>query len=250
MTSRTSIGRALKGVLIFQLGIGALLVLGDVRSGPGGLALPGFGPTAPAMTEPVRPGDQRRTFDPSRTRPSTAPARDPGDLPERLVLSRINGTTWRLEGGIAPGDAERIADRLAEVQPAPERLVLQSPGGAVDEALTLGRTIRTQGLTTEMLAGEFCLSACPYLLAAGTIRTVADDASVGVHQHYFGENTLLPARFAVEDIQRGQAEVMGYLEEMGIDPLLMRHALATPPDEIYLLLPEELDRYGLRTSAE
>jgi hypothetical protein len=28
-----------------------------------------------------------------------------------------------------------------------------------------------------------------------------------------------------------------------LDPLVMRHALATPPDEIYILLPEELERY-------
>ena len=68
---------------------------------------------------------------------------------------------------------------------------------------------------------------------------------VGVHQHYFDQNVALPAIFAVEDIQRGQAEVMVYLIEMGIDPALMRHALATPPDEIYLLLPEELERYGI-----
>ncbi|MAB16290.1 MAG: hypothetical protein CMN07_03825, partial [Roseobacter sp.] len=87
-------------------------------------------------------------------------------------------------------------------------------------------------------------SACPYLLAAGTSRTIPEDASVGVHQHFFGENTLLPTFLAVEDIQRGQGEVMEYLDQMGIDPLVMRHALATPSDEIYLLLPEELESYG------
>ena len=43
---------------------------------------------------------------------------------------------------------------------------------------------------------------------------------------------------------------MSYLEEMGIDPLVMRHALETPPDEIYVLLPEELDRYGFVTDDE
>ena len=75
-------------------------------------------------------------------------------------------------------------------------------------------------------------------------------ASVGVHQHYFGESSLLPAFVAVEDIQRGQGEVMGYLAEMGIDPLVMRHALATPPNEIYLLLPEELDRYKFRSASD
>ena len=55
---------------------------------------------------------------------------------------------------------------------------------------------------------------------------------------------------AVEDIQRGQGEVMIYLEEMGIDPLVMSHALTTPSDEIYLLLPEELERYNFVTATD
>jgi hypothetical protein len=48
----------------------------------------------------------------------------------------------------------------------------------------------------------------------------------------------------VEDIQAGQGEVMLYLDAMGIDPLVMRHALITPPDEIYILVPQELRDYG------
>ncbi|MEL6889667.1 MAG: hypothetical protein AAFO86_13295, partial [Pseudomonadota bacterium] len=117
-------------------------------------------------------------------------------------------------------------------------------------ALALGRHIRMKGIATRMLPGEFCYSACPYLLAAGPSRDISQGASVGVHQHYFGENTLLPAAFAIEDIQRGQAEVMAYLDEMGIDPLVMTHALSTPPDQIYVLLPEELDQYGFTQPSE
>ena len=243
---KNPVARTLMGVLIFQIGLGALLIVGDMR----GLRLPSFGPDAPRLTEPVRPGDQRRTFRPDRDRPVVQPARDPGQLPERLVLTQSDGATYRLEGGIEAGDAERIADQLDTMQPTPEALILQSPGGSVQDALALGRHLRTKGIATRMLAGEFCYSACPYLLAAGPTRDIAAGASVGVHQHYFGENTFLPAAFAVEDIQRGQAEVMTYLDELGIDPLVMTHALSTPPDQIYVLLPEELERYGFTQSSE
>ncbi|MHA6347089.1 COG3904 family protein [Roseivivax sp. CAU 1761] len=247
----TPVRRALKAALGLQIALGAALVWGDMTATPtGGLRLPGAAPRPPALTEPVRPGDQRRRFDPAAPRPATRPGRDPGALPDRLVLSRIDAETWRLEGGIGEGDAERIAARLGDLKPLPETLVLQSPGGSVTDALTLGREIRRLGLVTRMLPGEFCYSACPYLLAAGTARRVPDAAAVGVHQHYFGESTLLPARFAIEDIQRGQAEVMVYLAEMGVDPAMTRHAMATPPDEIYLMLPGELDEYALRTAAE
>ncbi|MEO0502852.1 MAG: hypothetical protein AAFZ14_05965 [Pseudomonadota bacterium] len=237
---KNPVARTLMGILIFQIGLGGLLIIGDMR----GLRLPSFGPDAPRLTEPVRPGDQRRTFRPDRDRPVVQPARDPGQLPDRLVLTGSDGSTYRLEGGIEAGDAARIADQLDTLQPPPETLILQSPGGSVQDALALGRHVRTKGIATRMLPGEFCYSACPYLLAAGPSRDIAEGASVGVHQHYFGENTLLPAAFAVEDIQRGQAEVMTYLAEMGIDPLVMTHALSTPPDQIYVLLPEELERYG------
>lgn len=241
---RNPIARVLMGVLIFQLGIGVLLILGDMQ----GLRLPSFGPDAPRLTEPVRPGDQRRTFRPDRDRPVTQPARDPGELPNRLVLTQSDGTTYRLEGGISDGDAERLTDLILQAAPRPDTLILQSPGGSVADALALGRIIRREGITTQMLAGEFCYSACPYLLAAGTTRDIDENASVGVHQHYFGENTFLPAAFAVEDIQRGQAEVMTYLDDMGIDPLVMQHAMSTPPDEIYVLLPQELAQYGFQSA--
>lgn len=233
-----SVGRILSGVLVFQLGLGLLLVIGDMSGA--GLSLPSFGPNQPQLTEPVSPGDQRRTFDPDRPRP----ANPTNPLPGRLTLTALEDSTYRLEGTIAPDDAARIIDLLGEADPVPARLVLQSPGGSVADALELGRYIRANDIATEMRAGEVCYSACPYVLAAGTIRTIAENASVGVHQHYFGQSTILPASFAVEDIQRGQGEVMIYLDEMGIDPLVMQHALTTPPDEIYVLLPEELERYN------
>lgn len=237
---RNPVGRMLTWVLLFQLGLAGLLFWGDLRDG---LRLPGFSPRAPQLTEPVRPGDQTRRFDPDRAPPGGRPMPATA-LPDRLTLTVVEGgQRVLLEGGIVPGDAARIEKQLAELDPQPQGVILNSPGGSVQDALMLGRYLRKADLTTALRAGDICYSACPYLLAAGTDRTIPDDASVGVHQHYFGESTLLPAFVAVEDIQRGQGEVMIYLDEMGIDPLVMRHALVTPPDEIYVLLPEELARY-------
>ncbi len=237
---RNPVGRILMGILIFQLGLAVMLFWGDLRDG---LTLPGFGPRAPSLTEPIRPGDQTRRYRedrapaPGRPMPSTP-------LPDRLILTPIEaGRTALLEGTIVEGDAERITKQLGELPVTPERVILNSPGGSVRDAIEIGRFIRTQGFDTAMRDGDICYSACPYLLAAGITRDVPDTASVGVHQHYFGESTLLPAFVAVESIQRGQGEVMTYLDEMGIDPLVMRHALVTPPDEIYVLVPEELRAY-------
>ena len=244
--NRPSVSRVLIGVLIFQLGIGVLLVIGDMQ---GTLRLPRFGPDAPQLTEPVRPGDQRRQFDPTRDMPRLDPDRDPGELPPRLTLTQTDTAgLWRLEGAISEGDADRIAAQIRTADTTLDTLILQSPGGSVREALTLGRVLRRDSIGTRVLSGEYCFSACPYLFAGGTTREAEDNAAIGVHQHYFGESTILPAFIAVEDIQRGQGEVMTYLNDMGIDPLVMQHALTTPADEIYVLLPEELRDYGFVTA--
>ena len=239
---RNPLARVLIGVLGFQLLLGGLLFVGDLQNG---FSLPRMGPKAPSLSEPVRPGDQTRRFSPNRAVPGS---REP--LPERLTLTVVSaGATVLLEGEIAGGDATRILKQINELREAPTRAILNSPGGSVQDALELGRALRLAGMETEMREGDICYSACPYLLAAGVTRTVPEEAIVGVHQHYFGESTLLPAFAAVEDIQRGQGQVMRYLDQMGIDPLVMQHALVTPPDEIYVLLPEELQRYKFIAAA-
>jgi len=169
------------------------------------------------------------------------------DFGPRLAF-RDDGDALRMEGEIAPGDASRLRDYLAG-RDNPGEVLLNSPGGSVSDALDIGRQLRDAGVATRMGASDICLSACPYIFASGTERIAPDAAKLGVHQHYFGESTVLPAFMAVEDVQRGQGLVMAYLDEMGVDPLVMQHALTTPPDEIYVLIPEELDAYELRTSS-
>lgn len=212
--------------------------------------------TQPSFDTPILPGDQTRRYAPGDTplRPAdegnpARPYRSTGDMPDRLAFE-INGETLTLTGSIAQDDADRFKDYLTATTQSLTYVRLNSPGGLVRDALSIGRQLRAAGYDTVMGAGDICLSACPYVLAAGTQRRVNEEAQVGVHQHYFGTNSALPAFMAVEDIQRGQGEVMSYLDEMGVDPLIMRHALVTPPNEIYVLLPEQLEEYQMTRQAE
>jgi hypothetical protein len=244
--------RMLRWIFGLQLVFAAVLLGSDMLRVLPQLAFPS---SAPDITQPLGPGDQTRRYEPAQidprpARPGSRPIPTTTDMPSRLEFV---DTVWdgqpviTLTGQIAPGDAARFADFLTTVDPAPTQAFLNSPGGSVQDALAMGRQIRSLGIGARMTATDICLSACPYLLAAGTTRTVEDGALVGVHQHYFGKNTALPAFMAVEDIQRGQGEVMEYLSDMDIDPLIMRHALLTPPDEIYLLTPDEMQTYNLTT---
>ncbi len=253
-TLNPNTGRTLRWIFAAQIAFAAVLIGADLTRILPTLLTPS---DAPELTQPIGPGDQTRRFAPSDLAPRTAtpgtrPIPTTTDMPSRLdfVAADWNGDpVITLTGDIAPGDATRFAEFLDAQSTPPVTAFLNSPGGSVQDALAIGRTLRTAGINTEMTASDICLSACPYLLAAGTTRTADPEALIGVHQHYFGENTALPAFLAVSDIQRGQGEVMRYLDDMGVDPLIMQHALTTPPDEIYLLTPSEQETYNLTTPA-
>ena len=239
--------RAILAILGFQVAMAAVLAGSDLIG-----AIPQLltGPRSPALDAPVAPGDQVRRFRPGdlpereRLTPDRqTPIPDPGNMPNRLWFT-VEGDAALVTGDIAAGDATRFADWLAEAG-AVAAIRLHSPGGSVDDALAIGQAIRDAELETFMGEGDICLSACPYILAGGVTRSISPEAIVGVHQHYFGQSTALPAFLAVEDIQRGQADVMAHLDDMGIDVRVMRHAMSTPPAAIYVLLPEELVEYGL-----
>lgn len=242
---RMTTARAIRAILAFQLGIAAVLFARDITRVLPGLAL---APAPPGLGEPVRPGDQTRRYEPRPARPAPGLPGGTGTMPDRLSFTTQPTGTVLLRGAIAEGDGQRFADWLAEHGDVrPTTLRLDSPGGSVADALEIGRAIRAAGLGTELTGGAICLSACPYLLAGGVDRRVSAAAAVGLHQHYFGQSTVLPAFIAVKDIQRGQGAVLVYLAEMGVDPLILRHSLETPPDAIYILLPGELEGYRLAT---
>ena len=245
-TRRMTTKTAITWVLFVQLAIAVFLMGRDILTALPSIAFPS---NQPKFDTPVAPGDQTRRFRTDNTPLDGNPARpfrSTGDMPSRLFFE-IKDDTLFLTGQIAQGDADRF-DEYLEVRRIFDRVRLNSPGGSVRDALEIGRRLRADEADTMMGALDICLSACPYILASGVTRTIHDDAQVGVHQHFFDTNVALPAFIAVEDIQRGQGEVMAYLDEMGVDPRLMQHALVTPPDEIYVLLPEQLTEYRVSTS--
>jgi len=236
-----SAARAIKAILALQIVIAGVLFANDIIR-----VLPSLGlaPSAPRLTRPVHPGDQTRRYDPKHV-PTGPSVPGTGDMPSRLLFE-TSGDTLNLTGAIAQGDAERF-DTWLQTHDLPLTATLHSTGGSVQDALAIGKRLREGEANTTVTAGKVCLSACPYIFAAGTDRHAHKDAYIGVHQHYFGENIALPAFLAVEDIQRGQGEVMGYLDDMGIDLRLMQPALITPPEDIYILTPDELTKYNLAT---
>lgn len=241
-----SMGQALRLVLIAQGLLAASLLLVDV----GGQAVDRLFYEEDLTTGPVSPGDQRRHYNPTRRPtdylgPTDVPSIDlPSDLPDRLEFSLQAvegvGEVLVINGPIEPGDADRFAGYVESLDAPIEGVAINSPGGAVEEALSIGRKLRDEEMRTLILPGTICFSACPYILAGGAEREVSLRGAVGLHQHYYDAPGYMPVFLAVEDIQHGQGRTMDFLIEMGIDPGLMLYSLNTPPDDVYVLVEEEL----------
>lgn len=233
---RNTTVRVLQWLLAAQVGLAVVLVAVDVAP-----AVPSvFAPNnSPELDQPIVPGDQTRTYRPRRPA-SPGPGVDP-DMPRRLIAENVvisGESAVRIRGAVAPGDGARIVEELQSSRPT--IVLFDSPGGSVSDSLTIGSAVREIAAATRLEEQAVCLSACPYMFVGGVNRRVSDTARFGVHQHSFGESTILPAFLAVEDIQKGQAGVLRHLDSLGIDLRIMGPAMATPAQEIYILTREEL----------
>lgn len=235
--------RTLRWLLGAQIVLAIGLVLIDISPSVPRLFSPS---NQPELDAPTQPGDQTRRYSP-RNPEHPGPSVDPG-LPRRLVteLTQIDDRpTLAVRGAIATGDSERIVAELLETRP--QVITLNSPGGSVSDALAIGRAVRDIGADTYLEGTAVCFSACPYIFVGGASRYIEDNARIGVHQHSFGKSSFIPVFLAVEDIQRGQAEVLDHLDAMGIDVRIMGPAMSTPADEIYVLTAEEAKDWNVTT---
>jgi hypothetical protein len=238
------------GMLIATVAVLAIdyLELGD-RAAAAGAAAPV--PQAPVLpvVEPAGPGDK----------PGPVVTTDLKLLAQPLAVTLVGGGRLELTGTIDEGAADRVAAELAQRGEYVRTVVLDSPGGALEAALAIGRLIRDRGLATSVAAGSLCASSCPLVLAGGKERTASREAAIGVHQFYLADTPggrlsgsaaggLRAVGMAIETTQKTTAAVSRYLAGMGIDPGLWLYALDTPPDRMHYFSAEELIALKLVTN--
>lgn len=243
----------LRGLLLGQLALAGALVWTDIA---GRAPFASGEPIAPATMAPPDPGDQTRPYDPTRVpvRPDLA-TRPRAPLPAQadgLEFSTVQvpgaGPALYLRGAIRPGDDARFERHLDGLTDPPARIALHSPGGAVDAALRIGRSIRARGMDAHVLADDACISACPFLLAGGVARSVHRDAWIGLHQVAFVDTLTLSAADAARRIQMLKADVYDYWAEMDVDPAIEAIAMRVPPESAYFLVPEEMTTLRIATT--
>ncbi|MBZ9936639.1 hypothetical protein LB518_10060 [Mesorhizobium sp. BR1-1-16] len=121
-------------------------------------------------------------------------------------------------------------------------VTFDSPGGSPYKAMDLGRLIRRYGLSTVQVRSSECASACALAFMGGAAR-LAMAGSIGVHRSSFSDTSSMPVEDAVSSIQQLTADIMAYMNEMGVDPSLLQLALQYGSDDIRYLSSSEMERY-------
>lgn len=122
-------------------------------------------------------------------------------------------------------------------------VALDSRGGSIWVAMSIGRIIRKYSFMTRVEVGASCVSACVYLLAAGQARYVG--GRVGIHRPYLPNDGVTSARAKKAQYEGINAQTSQYLEAMGVATSLHERMMQTPPDRVTWLSEQELSTYGL-----
>ena len=234
---------AFRGMLV-----GTIIVLGlDLRdlASANGWAMTSV-ETAPT-TEPVLPPAVEVDSPEGVNDPRPFVTTDDGLLGQPMTFSLESGGRLKAEGTIQPGTAERFAAEIAARGEYVKTVSLNSPGGALDDAMAMARLVREHGLDTQIMDGALCASSCPLVLAGGKHRAVEQKAAVGVHQFYAASQTSAGPEQVMADAQATTARISRHLVSMDVDPELWLHALDTPPRALYYFTAEEMTRYRLAT---
>jgi hypothetical protein len=208
--------------------------------------------TAPDLS-PILPAFDPNSPDGAPGPTVTTPA---NVLRQPLEVKLVSGGVLALTGTIDHGAVERVKAEIDAHGEYVKTVALDSPGGAVADALAIGKLIRDKGYITSVAAGSLCASSCPIVFAGGTERVATPRSAIGVHQIYAAAPTgtvtsrLVAAGNAMSDAQTMTAEISRYLKQMGVDDEVWLRALETPPERITYFSTAELTALKLVTKLE
>ena len=235
---------AFRGLLIGAIGVLAL-DLNDLSRENGWWTPEAAAPALPF--EPILPPAVTTNAPTPSSDPRRFVTSDEAELGQPMTFTLGSGGVLSAEGSIDPGTAARFASEIEARGEYVKVVSLNSPGGALDDAMAMAKTLRQRGISTEIADGALCASSCPLLFAGGKTRTAGEKAAIGVHQFYAATTGQTAPAQAMSDAQATTARISRHLAEMGVDPALWLHALDTPPLALYYLSPQELTDYRLVT---
>lgn len=131
--------------------------------------------------------------------------------------------------------------RALAARPDAKLIVLNSPGGYVDNALQVADVVHDRGISTLVAKGMGCYSACAYIFFAGANRFV--EGELGVHQISAEVADLVMAQTTLGD-------VLDALAEYGVKQTIISVMLKTPPEDMYVFTIREIADLGINIGTE
>jgi hypothetical protein len=123
---------------------------------------------------------------------------------------------------------------------------LNSPGGDVVEALSIGRAIHQHSAFTMVRPGQECVSACVFILAAGAVRTPLGSANIGVHKPLLVSWHHMDYSEARAKYDGLMQYVRQYFLDLGVSEDTYDIMMGTRSSDMRYFSPAELDRLRLR----
>ena len=166
-----------------------------------------------------------------------------------LLAFEVNGTR-AFGNGVTKTDSAGVVRKLLRDHPEVTTLVMQYMPGTqnADANLKIAYDIRRGGLSTHLQSGSFIASGAVDLFLAGESRTMDCGAKIGVHSWAIAGpkgGNFNPKSMGSDSRQRIQER---FLRAMSIDPAFYAFTRdAAGPDDIYILKPEDIARFGVLT---
>ncbi|WJR68964.1 PAN domain-containing protein [Neorhizobium sp. CSC1952] len=145
-----------------------------------------------------------------------------------------------MNGDIDVGSALNFR-RALHAAPGAKLVILNSPGGTVQMGLLMADDIHERKLATYIPKDSACLSACAYMFLAGVERRV--DGKLGVHQISSDTSDLVGAQLTISDI-------IDLLNRFDTPVDVLSVMFKTPPNDMHVFTPEEIERYKLNRTGE
>jgi hypothetical protein len=143
-----------------------------------------------------------------------------------------------ISGPITRDDYYRFAAHARELAGASKVYVrLSSSGGEVNDAMTIGASIKSRGWNTVVLTT--CTSACALIWLAGKQRFLAAVARVGFHRATTEDGGKLPDHLR-PDNPDADANVMAYLKRLELPEAVILFATEAPPTSMNWLTEHNL----------
>jgi ATP-dependent protease ClpP protease subunit len=121
---------------------------------------------------------------------------------------------------------------------------INSDGGDIAAAMRIGRRLRALNSSIVLNFNDNCHSACMVILASGIKRSPF--GRVGIHRPHFVALDHRETRQQVTArLNRLNAELAAYFQEMGQPASMLDAMRAVPPDQIRILSPAELQHFML-----